>query len=109
MVGFFIDFQWFKDSKGYRILPPKGLRGERIVRNGGDLIAYRPLEKIDVLYALLARVETTNDLLDFIGRYGPLTRFGLSPNPPPPPEARHVKWWSSMVVKPLRIQDGEEN
>jgi hypothetical protein len=68
MVGFFIDFQWFRDSKGYRIIPPRGFRGERIVRNGGDLIAYRPLDKIDVLYALLARVETTNDLLDFIGR-----------------------------------------
>jgi hypothetical protein len=73
MAGFLIDFEWFRDSKGYRVVPAYDGFRARIIGNGGRRVAYRPLEKTDLLYALFARVKTLADLLDFVGKFGPLT------------------------------------
>jgi hypothetical protein len=53
----------------------------RIVRLGGDLVPYRPLDIIDDIFrAYVNLVPAPNPILDFVDRYGPLTRFGLDEN-----------------------------
>jgi hypothetical protein len=85
-----IDFEWYRDPKGYDLLPAeprdptKSLlagagRPRRIARRGGDLVAYRPLDKHHDLYRRLANVESAEDLTAFIGLYGPLSVQGLEP------------------------------
>lgn len=55
--------------------PPKP---ERIVRRGGLLAPYRPLLEFDGLFKVFANKATTADgLLDFVEKFGPLTRAGL--------------------------------
>ena len=130
MAQLHIDFEWWRDAKGYRLVvgePPKQPKqikwgettaisagqdafansiimlatgdilqtasvilpetllrtnaerlGHRIVRSGGDLIPYRPLSDFDGLFRLFANAApTTEGMLDFIDKFGPLTRDGL--------------------------------
>jgi hypothetical protein len=125
-----IDFEWWRDAKGYRlvvaeprkqpqqikwgestaisvgqdafatgvimsatgeilqttsvILPETLVRtnaekfGHQIVRSGGNLIPYRPLSDFDGLFRQFANAPPTPEgILDFIDRFGPLTREGL--------------------------------
>src|ERR1700730_5518898 len=94
MTRFLIDFEWFKDSKGYRVVPAYDGYRARIIGNGGRRIAYRPLEKTDLLYALFANVKSLDDLLEFVGKFGPLTAnafpdiYGPHPGFDGPPEDR---------------------
>ena len=67
------------------ILPETLLRtnaetlGHRIVRSGGHLIPYRPLSDFEGLFRLFANAAPTPEgVLDFIDRFGPLTRPGLN-------------------------------
>ena len=112
-----IDFEWWRDAKGYRlvspwssttavqtsstggvilsatgeILPGTGVvlpatllsgdlgKPQRIVRCGGSLISYRPLITFDGLFRQFANAAPTPEgILDFIDRFGPLTRPGLN-------------------------------
>jgi hypothetical protein len=94
MVNFAIDFEWWRDAKGYCLvdaMPPKeprpeglilvGYSGEpqRVVRLGGALLPYRPLAEFgDVLFVEFARsAHDPHGVLDFIERFGPLTEAGL--------------------------------
>ena len=53
----------------------------RIVRLGGDLVPYRPLEIIDDIFrAYINLVPTREAVFDFVDRYGPLTHVGLNEN-----------------------------
>jgi hypothetical protein len=53
--------------------------GHRIVRSGGNLIPYRPLSDFEGLFRQFANAAPTPDgILDFIDRFGPLTRPGLN-------------------------------
>jgi hypothetical protein len=81
-----IELEWHRDSAGYELLPAEPGRPDlslvqsvgrpaRIVPRGGQSIAYKPLE-LDELYARFAAVHTPEDVLEFIRRFGPLTRFG---------------------------------
>ena len=83
-----IDFEWSRDSQGYKRVPgpyPEtdiedvdwGGTPERIVRHGGKLVPYKPLEMIDTLYLVYASIKTANEAFDFVSRYGPLTNWGL--------------------------------
>jgi hypothetical protein len=97
-----IDFEWWSDDAGYDYVPAEpgwaelgpleklfssgrlggkeGDRPDRIIRRGGKLIAYRPFEKVNGLYRIFANIGTTTDgLLEFIHRFGPLTQEGLDP------------------------------
>jgi hypothetical protein len=99
MAQLFIDFEWKVDSNGYRLLdalpagPPKTnvdpfgrplesfLDGDlgkpqRIVRRGGRLVTYRPLEQIDSLFKRFAKVADAQGLLRFVEKFGPLTKRG---------------------------------
>lgn len=52
----------------------------RIVRKGGTLQAYRPLDLYPGLAsAFVTLTKTPAGLLDFIQKFGPLTHFGLDP------------------------------
>jgi hypothetical protein len=90
-----IDFTWYRDPKGYRLIPakvPKLRQGQslldapmsdfepaRIVRGGGDLQSYRPLERFPTLFDQFAQMATTETgVLRFIERFGPLTHDGLN-------------------------------
>jgi hypothetical protein len=51
---------------------------QRIVRCGGDLIAYRPLTEFDGLFRQFTNLATTPaGVLEFIEKFGPLTLGGL--------------------------------
>jgi hypothetical protein len=93
MALLFIDFEWWKDAKGYRLVAPERARPaestsvlqsvgkpQRVVPNGGESRAYRPLDKFDTLYMAFAHVRTAENLLHFIEYYGPLTAHGLQPD-----------------------------
>jgi len=88
------DFTWYKDPKGYRVIPAKPIKlrpGQsildvpladiqpaRIVRKGGALQSYRPLEVFPKLFKRFIDMATSEKgLKDFIERFGPLTHDGL--------------------------------
>jgi hypothetical protein len=60
---------------------PKLSKPQRIVRCGGSLRSYRPLITFEGLFRLFANAAPTPEgVLDFIGRFGPLTCDGLDEN-----------------------------
>lgn len=104
----FVDFEWYRDSLGYELLEPKSrvavpirpvegetlvahapemvallARPQRIVRRGGELVRYRPLNKFSPRLksapCKLFATEAVNPrgLLAFVEKFGPLTRRGL--------------------------------
>ena len=66
MTSIHIDFTWCFDTKGYR---PKG---GRLVRNGGDLQAYRPLELYPTLFKIFSECRSEKNVVDFVSKFGPL-------------------------------------
>jgi hypothetical protein len=101
----FIEFEWWRDAKGYRLAvpePPKprpkevhpefGVihpyeldsnrfgKPQRVVPNGGELIPYQPLSKFDKLSDAFASIRTPETVLYFVQHYGPLTEAGLDPD-----------------------------
>src|SRR5437899_3337524 len=98
MPNLTFDFPWYKDSKGYRLIPTKPVKQKPgqsmldailempakdvqrawIVRNGGSLLPYEPLSpKIGNLFERFSRIKTEEDVLKFVETYGPLTQNGL--------------------------------
>jgi hypothetical protein len=98
MPNLTFDFTWYKDSKGYRLdeamspvrkrgqseaeavleMPAKDIRPARIVRNGGSLQPYQPLNpKIGNLFEPFSKIETEGAVLKFVKVFGPLTLSGL--------------------------------
>lgn len=89
-----IDFTWYIDSKGYKFLPEKqSSSGQKqikayskhekeitktrwVIGKGGPNKEYRPLEKFPTLFRIFARIGKSNDVLDFIEKFGPLTDAG---------------------------------
>jgi hypothetical protein len=99
---FAIDFEWLRDDAGYNYVPAapgnpdpsemsplyeliepirrvvSGGKPARIVRRGGNLVPYRPLEtgggKLYQIFATLGSTE--EELVEFINRFGPLTQYG---------------------------------
>jgi hypothetical protein len=90
------DFTWYRDPKGYRLIPAKPLalrKGQsirdaspddiqpaRIVRNGGALQSYKPL--VDEFLSSRVVEEfmaaaSEQGMLKFVEKFGPLTRDGL--------------------------------
>ena len=87
-----LDITWYKDPKGYRLIParvPKLRPGQsaldvpsdeiaaRIVRKGGALQSYRPLEIPNLVGRFISMATTENGVLKFVENFGPLTRSGL--------------------------------
>ena len=88
-----IDITWYKDPKGYRLVPAKPIKlrpGQslldvpyteiepaRIIRNGGELQSYRPLEIPNLVGRFIRMATSESGLLAFIEKYGPLTFDGL--------------------------------
>ncbi len=103
MPQYLIDFEWQRDKKGYRLLDPERPaapkkdihpifrfpmeetilsahwgKARRIVRCGGQLESYRPLEQFDSLFKLFANAAADPPgLLEFVQKFGPLTTAGL--------------------------------
>ena len=71
-----IAFEWKKDTKGFRLELDGADEPTRVVRNGGALLKYKPLE-VSGLYQRFAKVNTSKKLLVFISTYGPLSKAGL--------------------------------
>jgi hypothetical protein len=111
MAQVLIDFDWWKDAKGYRLVPdatprapeealvdhPLGIRivsevkPLRLVRLGGDLIRYRPLDHFEQLFRIFANdVRTPEDALVFAQRFGPSTVDGFDEEIGEPIEATIV-------------------
>lgn len=97
MHDLIIDFRWYKDPKGYRLIKgknPRPRKGQsiddflsnvrlgdaqpaRVVRNGGKLQPYNPLRIPNLFERFINAAKSPEDVLDFIKRYGPLTPQGL--------------------------------
>jgi hypothetical protein len=87
----FIDFEWWKDSAGYRVIETQARKipsaenllsnipkAARVVPNGGELVSYLPLARSrEGLFRVFADIKSPNDVLRFIVNYGPLTEAGL--------------------------------
>jgi hypothetical protein len=80
MAQLVIEFEWFKDPKGYRLVETGWPM--RVIRNGKgqspkDLQRYRPFASTDRLFKIFANIVTTpKGVLDFVQRFGPLTWDG---------------------------------
>jgi hypothetical protein len=64
----------FPPSFALQPVPPKP---ERIVRCGGNLEGYRPLQRYEKLFHQFIKCTSAESLLDFIRKFGPLTQAGL--------------------------------
>jgi len=87
------DFTWYKDTKGYRLVParplkrrlgqsildtnPADVQPARIVRKGGALQSYRPIEISGLFRRFIDMCHSDEGVLEFIELYGPLTHDGL--------------------------------
>ena len=100
MAGFGIEFVWWRDTLGFEFIPAQpAVAGrkdlhqgfdfgattasapERLIRRGGGLVPYRPLEEIDHLHVIFSKRAINNTgLLDFVQAFGPLTEPGLGIN-----------------------------
>jgi len=59
-------------------LPPRDIQPARIIRNGGALQAYRPIEAFPNLFRyFMAMPKSEDGVLEFIQTYGPLTYEGM--------------------------------
>jgi hypothetical protein len=88
-----LDFTWYKDTKGYRLVPakvPKRRPGQslldvpsteiepaRIVGRGGKLQSYRPLEIPGLVGRFFEMATSEKGVLEFVEKFGPLTHQGL--------------------------------
>jgi hypothetical protein len=121
-------FDWYRDRKGYAVLParaskpPKKVRinhpilgtfeteeslilqdigtPERIVRAGGELERYRPFAEYENLFSQFLRVRSVTELKDFFSRFGPLTNSGLNPKAGDEtlPLLKHAEGMRELVV-----------
>src|SRR5262249_28653718 len=82
---------WWRDPKGYRLIPAKptpsgkslmdvymvDIEPARIVRRGGKLQSYRPLEHFPDLFDRFINMATSETgVLTFVEKFGPLTNDG---------------------------------
>jgi hypothetical protein len=85
MANLFIDFEWHRCPKGYRLgqareiarvtgkAAPETYPDETwIVPNGAERTPYRPFDRDIPIYSAFARVRTAEDLLKFAEIYGSL-------------------------------------
>jgi hypothetical protein len=83
MAQLVIEFDCYRDPKGYRLVETE--RPMRVVRNGKghdpkDFQHSQPLSKTDSLFKIFANIATTpQGVLDFVQRFGPLTESGWDP------------------------------
>jgi hypothetical protein len=94
MTTISLAFKWYRDPKGYRLIPAKPIKrrpGQSnldtlvedapvalIVRNGGPFQSYQPLDKFPRLFRYFIDMARSEDgVLKFIETYGPLTGEGL--------------------------------
>jgi hypothetical protein len=96
-----IDFEWSKDSKGYRLEVDQRDR-PWIVREGGELERCEP-PKIETLYNVFSEVKTAAGLLEFVRNNGSLSKAGqrLSPSQPMMRQRR------SKTIEGLYSHEGE--
>jgi hypothetical protein len=77
-----VELDWYRYSKGYRLVPSESLapewchHGDMIVPNGGDKIPCPPFEKMDTLCGVFAEIKTPGGLLDFVEKFGLLLGSG---------------------------------
>jgi hypothetical protein len=63
--------------EGWRASRADPGKPQRIVRFGGSLVPYRPTETLDLIFREFLNADPTAEgVLDFINRFGPLTRSG---------------------------------
>ena len=88
-----LDFTWYKDPKGYRLVPAKlpqlrpgqslldvpatGIEPARIFGKGGKLQSYRPLEIPNLVGRFIEMARSEAGVLKFVEKFGPLTHDGL--------------------------------
>jgi hypothetical protein len=68
MANLQIELEWYRCSKGYRLVEHGS--GDMIVPDGRDVVPSPPFEKLDRLYTVFANVKTQADLLRFIEEHG---------------------------------------
>jgi hypothetical protein len=70
-----IEFSWYKDASGYRLVSAGSLAGpgkppfDVIVPNGGERMPIRPMEIPDI-YIVFAYVDSAEKLLEFVEKFG---------------------------------------
>ena len=95
MLELKLDFTWYKDASGYTLvaakpialrrgrsildIPSREIRPARIVRNGGKLQPYRPLDDYppNLFKLFIEEATSEEDVFEFVKKFGPLTYEGL--------------------------------
>ena len=84
-----LQLEWYRDSKGYRVVEHRGW-GSWIVGNGGPPIRYRPFEANDAPVLAFARVDSPTALSNFASHFGYLSSVGYTDDGQPDPPVRAV-------------------
>ena len=95
-----IEFEWWQDANGYRLVDAESGRPQRVVRRGGKLLMRRPLDKTRALFLTFARSATSPEgVLEFIKQYGPLTDLGLDEHfgEPVPDAMREARMMAELL------------
>ena len=84
MLEFQIRFDFQRYAEGYALEPdPSGAKGSApgniIVPKGVAPLSYLPFEKFDSLYSAFAKVQTEDELLAFVSKFGLLMGRGGDP------------------------------
>jgi hypothetical protein len=93
MPDLMLEFTWYRDPKGYRLIPAKpvplkpgqsilnaplgDIRPARIVRKGGQLQSYQPLKIEDLFERFVDLCGSDEGVKKFVETYGPLTHQGI--------------------------------
>jgi hypothetical protein len=122
MPNLTFDFTWYRDLKGYHLVPakvpkrrpgqslldfkPRDFQPARIVRNGGSLQSYRPLEAFNDLFRRFIEMDRSEGgVLKFVQAFGPLTHDGLRAKGDHVPalirQAEDMLWPGTMALNKL--------
>jgi hypothetical protein len=94
MIDILGEFEWFRDPKGYRIVPFSSFKIREHVLKGRDVewvvpkgaaktqVSYQPFARGGDLCTAFASVKTREELLNFIHSHGLLTSTGEPPFDP---------------------------
>jgi hypothetical protein len=78
MDDLLLNKEWFRCPDGYGLehsperKDTRGGLGERIVAHSRNIVSYRPFAQYDMLWSAFAEVKSTDDLVRFLQKFGPL-------------------------------------
>jgi hypothetical protein len=102
-----IYFTWHVDQNGYDLIPETSRTLACIVGKGGSKKPYRPLDEFPTLFRVFSKIQKTSEgVLDFIEKFGPLTHSGFAGGKGE--KVADVIDWATIMKKRLEPVEGKQ-